>query len=100
MPPSFDVAVEGSNPSCGDEVRLYVTNNKRRGLEVYFDGEGCAISIAATSLLLGKVQGMTPQEANAITPENIYELLGVEVAPGREKCALLSLRTLKKALKE
>jgi nitrogen fixation NifU-like protein len=97
----FDVKQDGVNPSCGDEIILYVKFTKDGKVDdVKFTGDGCAISIAATSMLTDKVKHMTKEKILNLTNEDIYELLQVNVNPGREKCALLGLRTLKTALTE
>ncbi len=97
----YDLKETGTNPSCGDELTLYLklTDNKTVS-EVSFEGEGCAISQAATSLLTEKIKGLNIQEINSLTEEDIVTLLGTEVNPARAKCAHLSLVTLKQALKK
>lgn len=100
-PDSFDVKEDGVNPSCGDEVTLYVKFAKNGKVDnVQFTGDGCAISVAATSLLTDKVKNMTKEEIQTLTNQDIYDLLNVDINPSREKCALLGLRTLKKAIEE
>ena len=65
-----------------------------------FEGYGCAISQAATSMLTDKVKGMKKEEVSKLTAEDINDLLGIEVGLEREKCALLSLNTLQGAFKK
>ena len=98
-PDKYDIKQAGVNPSCGDEITLYVTFAKDDTVEdIHFIGDGCAISMAATSMLTDKVKAMSKTDLIALTETDIYDLLKVEVNPGREKCALLSLRTLKQAI--
>ena len=54
-----DAQAEGLNPLCGDEVSIYVPfgDDGETIDEVKFSGRGCAISQAATSMLMEMVQG-------------------------------------------
>lgn len=93
------IVQKGANPSCGDVLTLYVSLDKGRVTDVAFDGIGCAISQAATSLLTERLVGMTHEEVAALTDGDVYALLGVDITAGRQQCALLPLRTLHAALK-
>lgn len=99
VPETYDTDAKGENPSCGDHLHVYITYGKRDTVEdVQFEGDGCAISVAAMDLLSEKMKGMNKSDVAKLEARDIHELLKVEVGPGREKCALLSLRTIKKAL--
>jgi nitrogen fixation protein NifU and related proteins len=52
------------------------------------------------SMLAEDLTGKTVAEIDALTQENIKEMLGVPVGPRRFKCALLCLHTLKNALRQ
>ncbi len=54
-----DAHAEGQNPLCGDEVSIFVVFGEDGDTidEVKFEGRGCAISQAATSMLTEMVQG-------------------------------------------
>jgi nitrogen fixation NifU-like protein len=45
-------------------------------------------------MLTERIEGATLEELRALTPADIFEMLGVEVGPARQRCALLSLRVL------
>ena len=102
----FDVREAGVHASCGDSLMLYLTfdktgGNRKNGREiedVSFDGEGCAISMAAADMLMGTIRGKNKEEILALGKDDMAGLLGVEVGMSREQCALLSLNTLKKAV--
>ncbi len=51
------------------------------------------------SLLADEIQGKKVSQLKKLTPAKIYNLLHVDISPGRVKCALLGLTTLQKALK-
>ena len=95
-----DVAAEGQNPLCGDEVSIYVSFEPDGDTieEVKFSGRGCAISVAAPSLLLVWVAGRRAREAATMSKEDLLEEIGIPLTPIRLKCALLGLWTLKVAL--
>ena len=65
--------------------------------EVAFDGKGCAISTAATSLLTDELAGMSREEILRLPKEFVLDLLGIEISATRMKCALLGLKVLKGA---
>ena len=89
-----------ANLSCGDEVTISLNIKDDRISELSWDGTGCAISQAAMSLLSEELQGKTIMEIEALTPKDVYEVLGVPIGPRRVKCALLGLHALKNALRE
>ena len=95
-----DVSAEGQNPLCGDEVAIYVSFEPGSDIidEVKFSGRGCAISQAATSMLMEMAQGRSASEVAAMTKDDLLEELGIPLTPVRLKCAILGLTTLKLAL--
>src|SRR5437016_5606799 len=64
-----DAEAEGMNPLCGDEVSIYVAfaDDGETIDDVKFSGRGCAISQAATSMLMELAKGKTATEV-ATTP--------------------------------
>lgn len=87
------------NPLCGDEiiVQLIIKDNKVK--DVKFQGHGCAISIASASLITEKVKNMFVEDIKKLSVEDIKKLLGIEISPGRIKCATLCLEAIKRAIK-
>ena len=81
----------GENPSCGDTIRVDVAlaDDEETIEAVRFTGDGCAISMASTSMLSDRLQGMTVAELDALETDDITEMLGVEISPMRIKCAVL-----------
>ncbi len=97
----YDFRTKFKNPSCGDSFELFVKldeNNKIKNVK--YNGSGCAISTASMSLLSQKIIGMDIKEAKSLTPEDIYELIGIKISPNRINCAMLSLNILEKGIKE
>lgn len=108
-----DVAQEGLNPSCGDELTLFLKVEDGRVAAASFVGEGCAISQAAASLMTEAVKGESLQDVEALArrfkamirgeepDESLGEsrvLRGIAKLPARVKCATLPWVTLELAL--
>ena len=94
-----DAQAEGQNPLCGDEILVSVRLDDAGVIEeVGFDGRGCAISQAATSMLSDLVKGRTAADVAAMPKEELLDELGIPLTPVRLKCAILGLGVLKVAL--
>ena len=98
--PRKTVEHDEANLSCGDtlHIELQIENEKVTGIS--WKGEGCAISQASMSMLSEELLGKTTDALEQLKKTDIYDLLGVPVGPRRFKCALLSLHTLKNALRK
>lgn len=117
--PNAEATASGANPLCGDRVRMYakftsfchpepvegspkilkrVQDDNSIVADCSFEGEGCAISMAAASLLTEEAKGKMPEEILQWNILNIFEWLGTELGPSRVKCGLLALETLQQAL--
>jgi nitrogen fixation NifU-like protein len=109
--------VEGYNPLCGDHYTIYLKVEGDVVREVSFQGSGCAISKASTSMMSIVMKGKTTKEAEKLFDQfhrlvtgeldrvqNTEELgklaafSGVSEFPARVKCAILSWHTLHNAL--
>lgn len=111
---------DGVNPSCGDELRLYVRlDDSGRIDECTYTGHGCAVSMASADMMSDLMVGKTPQEALRLCElfkgmltgaEKDMDLLEDELdeaallkdvshMPARVKCAELAWRTLSEMLK-
>ncbi|HUR14956.1 MAG TPA: SUF system NifU family Fe-S cluster assembly protein [Mycobacteriales bacterium] len=112
----YDVEVHHVNPTCGDEVTLRVVVEDGVVADVSYDGQGCSISQAATSVMTDLVIGRPVAEALAkhdaflelmqsrggLDPdEEVLEdgiaFAGVSKYPARVKCALLGWMAWKDA---
>lgn len=113
----FAAEVHHVNPTCGDEVTLRVFVQDNKIADVSYDGQGCSISQAATSVLTDQVIGLTVDEALK-TVASFNEMIssrgtidgdedvigdgiafaGVSRYPARVKCALLGWMAFKDAL--
>ena len=95
---SADAEAEGQNPLCGDEVSIAVAFDGDTIADVKFQGRGCAISQAATSMLMDMVNGRSAEEVASMSRDELLEEVGIPLTPVRLKCALLGLGVLKLAL--
>jgi nitrogen fixation NifU-like protein len=112
-----DVALERNNPLCGDEIELFLKFDGDTLEGVAFEGKGCSISQASTSMMTEKVKGLAAKDAaglaesikrmmagdedgDADTLGDLISLKGVVKYPVRIKCALLGWNTLLEGLAE
>ena len=95
-----DAQADGLNPLCGDEVSIFVSfaDDGDTIEEVKFQGRGCAISQASTSMLMEMVKGRSAVAVASMDREELLEEVGIPLTPVRLKCALLGLGVLKVAL--
>jgi nitrogen fixation NifU-like protein len=113
----FDVEVTHVNPSCGDELVLRLRAEAGRLGDVSYQGVGCAISQASTSVMAELVIGAPASQALRLydgflamlegqglveLDEDIYgdaiAFQGVAQFPARVKCAMLGWAALKDAI--
>ncbi|MFA9401123.1 MAG: iron-sulfur cluster assembly scaffold protein [Acidobacteriota bacterium] len=93
-----DLEFEDTNPFCGDEQHVTLRlDDDGRVTEVLFDGKGCAISTAATSMLTDELIGKSCDELITMPKEFVLDLLGIDISATRMKCALLGLKVVKGA---
>jgi nitrogen fixation NifU-like protein len=93
-----DAQAEGMNPLCGDEVTISVALDGDTIEDIKFRGRGCAISQAATSMLMEMVKGRSAADVADMSRDELLEEVGIPLTPVRLKCALLGLGVLKVAL--
>jgi nitrogen fixation NifU-like protein len=114
---------KGHNPLCGDQVQVYLKLNDEKKVEdLTFQGSGCAISMASTSIMTELVKGKPVEIAKKIVVDflnmikntaeiqsdnldqdqkiKIMSLSGVKQYPMRVKCATLAWHTLVSAIDE
>ena len=122
LPDTFDAEVHHVNPTCGDEVTLRLAIRDGAVAEIGWEGEGCSISQASTSVMSGLVTGRPVDSAMALQKkflelmqsrgdaelsdqdeeelEDAVAFEGVSKYPARVKCALLGWMAMKSAVAE
>tara|TARA_B100000963_G_C22620115_1_gene669507 strand:- start:1464 stop:1907 length:444 start_codon:yes stop_codon:yes gene_type:complete len=117
----FNRDAKAHNPLCGDKVHIYLNVNKdKKIVELSFEGEGCAISLASASILTDMLKGKDLNFTKKLTDDflqmikskkkitlnslsddqitTINSLSGVQEFPMRIKCATMAWHTLLSAL--
>jgi nitrogen fixation NifU-like protein len=122
LPDDFDAEVHHVNPTCGDEVTLRVKLADGTVADLGWDGEGCSISQASTSVMSELVVGKPIEDALALQRkflelmqsrgraelseadedelEDAVAFEGVSKYPARVKCALLGWMAMTSAVAE
>jgi nitrogen fixation protein NifU and related proteins len=98
--PSPDISQEDVNPLCGDRIRIELKISNDVVEAARFRGDGCAISVAAASLLTELVVGEHLDRVAAISEENLLAALESDIKPARRQCALLPLETLRSGIRK
>jgi len=108
----------GLNPLCGDDIEVTLNIENGQIADIKFQGSGCAISQASSSLMTVNVKGKSVEEAETMAgqfremirgdldPSSAPNILGklslfqgVKDLPSRVKCAVLPWAALHSALK-
>jgi nitrogen fixation NifU-like protein len=108
----------GDNPSCGDEIDVWLrlSEDGQNIEDLKFTGQGCAISQASASMMTQKIKGKSKTQAAAMREDfrrvvmgdgapadedalgELILLEGVQKFPQRVKCAMLAWRAVEQAL--
>ncbi len=113
------VVSEGKNPSCGDEITLQLLIKDGIIADASFNGVGCAISQASSSIMIDLVKGKSTEEAGKLADlfismiqrkvtddseleplEDAVALRNISNMPSRVKCATMPWHTLLHAIRE
>ncbi len=103
---------EGANPSCGDDLELFLSIEDDVVTDASYEGVGCSICCASANLLCESLHDRSTQEAREILKQfkgmllddlepdfadeisDLEAMQGVKNYPVRIKCALLPWNTL------
>ena len=109
------IKINTNNESCIDNLDIYFKVENGVIKEVYFEGEACAISTSATSIMLRKMVGKTKEEVKTIL-ENYQNMINekpydkelleelnaydeIYMQPNRKNCALLPSKAIERLMK-
>ena len=113
--PEAGLILDAYNSLCGDKFKLYLDVQEGRVVQASFSGYGCAVSKAATSVLMEKIQGKTLEEVKDLVQgyfeaiktdqestaeEELLAFAAAKKFPGRLKCAVLSWEAVEEYLEE
>ncbi len=103
-----DLVREGANPSCGDDIELFLKLDGTTIEDCSYEGVGCSICVASANMLCEGIRGKTIDEARELgvkfrtmltqdgpadfpeEAEDLEAMQGVKKFPVRVKCALLA----------
>ncbi len=88
----------GINPLCGDEIDIFLIVKNHKIIDVGFQSQSCAITMATASLVTEQLINKNVNEIKKFSPEKLDELLGTSLSTSRVNCALVVINTLKQAL--
>jgi nitrogen fixation NifU-like protein len=97
--PSPDVSFEDVNPLCGDRIRIELCVRGGIVEAARFKGDGCAISLAAASILTELIQGADVTRGVPVSTDQLLSSLRSDIKPARIKCALLPLEALRSGIR-
>ena len=110
------ITIKSNNESCIDDLDIQYKIEKGIITDIHFDGEACAISTSATSIMIRMLIGKTIEEAKIILEKyenminekeydkhlleelNVYDEIYLQ--PNRKKCAFLPFTSLKKIIEQ
>jgi nitrogen fixation NifU-like protein len=97
-----DLILNDQHVSCGDMVKIFVQLDERKEkvADLKWEGKGCAISMAAMSILSAEIlhKKMTLAQIKKMSQADMEHLLGLEnIAEGRIGCVTLGLQAFQKS---
>lgn len=110
--PGANMELRGVNPSCGDDITLYLYVEDGIIKDGAFTGDGCAISQASADMMLDLIIGKRKEEAlhlselflrmikGSVSESELDELeeagalIDISHMPARVKCAVLGWHTM------
>lgn len=116
--PSDDgfIKINTNNESCIDNLDIYLKIEDGILKDAYFEGEACAISTSATSIMLRNIIGKNVEEVRKIIDNykkmineeeydkdllrdlNVYDEIYLQ--PNRKTCALLPVKAIDAEIKD
>lgn len=86
------------NPTCGDEVTVFLRIVDSRVTDAYFTTKGCMLCRTASSVLCENLEGESTANVLQIDARTALRDIGISVTPGRMQCVLISLETVQRCL--
>jgi len=95
--PDADGVGEVGNPVCGDLMTIYIKVNDNKLTDIKFKTFGCAAAIATSSIITTMARGMTLEDAEKISRNDVAKELG-GLPPQKMHCSNLAADALKLAI--
>ncbi|MEA3356945.1 MAG: iron-sulfur cluster assembly scaffold protein [Patescibacteria group bacterium] len=93
-----DLEAHVTNSVCGDEVTVQMNLKNGKVHDIKFEGKGCAICVAGSSIISEKIKGMSVESVNDLDHDVVLDLMGMNSKSPRLKCAVLGLEAAKRAV--
>ena len=90
------IQVEEVNALCGDKIKIWLEVEKGIISDAKFQGSGCAISVAATDILMDMIKGKKIIDVQQMSGAEIEKEIGIELSSVRKRCAYIGLEAIKK----
>ena len=87
------------DPSCGDQMKLWIAVRDDRIARIAFKSFGCPGAISTSSMLTVLAEGRPLEEARRITDDDVIEALG-GIPEKKRHCSLLGVRALQAAIED
>ena len=96
MPDADGYALVG-DPSCGDQMKLWITVKEGRISDIKFKSFGCPGAIATSSMATVLTLGKTLAEAKLLTDDDVILALG-GIPKNKRHCSLMGVNALLAAI--
>jgi nitrogen fixation protein NifU and related proteins len=90
------IQVEEVNALCGDKIKIWLEVKNNTITDAKFEGSGCAISVAATDILMDMIKGKKITQVQQMSGAEIENEMGIELSSVRKRCAYIGLEAIKK----
>ena len=92
------ISHEGTNPLCGDRVRIELRVEEGMVREAKFSANACAICVASASMLTDLVRNAPLDEVETLLVDDILRSLDARVPNARLNCVKLPLTVMHTAV--
>ncbi len=93
------IEVQEVNALCGDKIKIWLKIEKGIVIDAKFMATGCAISTAATDILMDLIKGKKINDVVKMSGSQIEAEMGIELSIVRKRCAYIGLEAIKKIKK-
>ncbi len=90
------IQVEEVNALCGDKIKIWLEVKNGIITDAKFEGSGCAISLAATDILIDMIKDKKIIDVQQMSGAEIEKEMGIELSSVRKRCAYIGLEAIKK----
>jgi len=92
--PGATITQEGTNPLCGDRVRIQLALEGDIVRDARFSANACAVCVASASLLTDLVQRAPLDEVETLTVDDLMRALNADLPGARIGCVSLPLTVM------